>query len=250
MSEFANTVDLLGDDVVLASIVNKTITEFKDDKVTFVGPYAFNYCKDLETVDIPNATYIARFGFNQSKLTSLNAPKVTRVFAQGLSSANLTELCLPELTFATTQAFSSNNFVSVKLPKYTGKGRVKEPMTDNSERNNGDKIFAYCRQLKRVDFPALEYMYVDMFYGCNSLTEIILRNTKIVSTYNNSILLGTPFADGNGHIYVPKSLLSDDDETKDYRRATNWTIYANQFRALEDYTVDGTVTGELDESKI
>ena len=27
-------------------------------------------------------------------------------------------------------------------------------------------------------------------------------------------------------------------------------VYANQFRALEDYTVDGTRTGALDESKI
>ena len=32
--------------------------------------------------------------------------------------------------------------------------------------------------------------------------------------------------------------------------ATNWSTYAAQFRALEDYTVDGTTTGELDETKI
>jgi hypothetical protein len=31
---------------------------------------------------------------------------------------------------------------------------------------------------------------------------------------------------------------------------TNWTTFSAQFRALEDYTVDGTTTGELDESKI
>jgi hypothetical protein len=34
---------------------------------------------------------------------------------------------------------------------------------------------------------------------------------------------------------VPKALLSDDDATKDYRRATNWSTFANQFRAIEDY---------------
>ena len=35
-----------------------------------------------------------------------------------------------------------------------------------------------------------------------------------------------------------------------YRNGTNWSTYAAQFRALEDYTVDGTITGELDPNKI
>jgi hypothetical protein len=63
------------------------------------------------------------------------------------------------------------------------------------------------------------------------------------STYN-------PNGDKDGYFYVPRALLSDDDATKDYRRATNWATYASQFRALEDYTVDGTITGDLDPNKI
>jgi hypothetical protein len=63
------------------------------------------------------------------------------------------------------------------------------------------------------------------------------------STYN-------PNGDKDGYFYVPRALLSDDDATKDYRRATNWSTYASQFRALEDYTVDGTITGALDPTKI
>jgi hypothetical protein len=39
----------------------------------------------------------------------------------------------------------------------------------------------------------------------------------------------------DGYIYVPKALLSDEDETMDYRRATNWSTFASQFRAIEDY---------------
>jgi hypothetical protein len=60
-----------------------------------------------------------------------------------------------------------------------------------------------------------------------------------VSGYPNSAI-----ADGKGYIYVPRTLVNS------YKTATNWSVYANQFRALEDYTVDGTITGELDESKI
>ena len=54
MSEFINTIDALGDDVVIDSIINKTITEFKDDKVTSVGQYAFYGCTQLSDVDLPN----------------------------------------------------------------------------------------------------------------------------------------------------------------------------------------------------
>ena len=35
-----------------------------------------------------------------------------------------------------------------------------------------------------------------------------------------------------------------------YKAATNWSTYADQIRALEDYTVDGTTTGALDETKV
>ena len=32
-----------------------------------------------------------------------------------------------------------------------------------------------------------------------------------------------------GYIYVPKALLED------YKVATNWSVYADKFRAIEDY---------------
>ena len=53
----------------------------------------------------------------------------------------------------------------------------------------------------------------------------------------------TPIKSGNGYIYVPFALIEQ------YKAATNWSTYAAQFRALEDYTVDGTITGGLDPAK-
>jgi hypothetical protein len=35
-----------------------------------------------------------------------------------------------------------------------------------------------------------------------------------------------------------------------YKTSANWENFAAQFRALEDYTVDGTITGALDINKI
>ena len=50
--------------------------------------------------------------------------------------------------------------------------------------------------------------------------------------------------DGTCYIYVPSSLIEQ------YKSDREWSKITNQIRALEDYTVDGTITGELDERKI
>ena len=81
------------------------------------------------------------------------------------------------------------------------------------------------------------------FSGCSNLTAFIIRGGN-VPTLNSNVFDNTPIASGSGYIYVPASMVSA------YQAATNWSTYASQIRALEDYTVDGTVTGELDPTKI
>ena len=65
-----------------------------------------------------------------------------------------------------------------------------------------------------------------------------LRNSKfetlVLTSDNMSVLQGTlgtntPIVDGTGYIYVPANLLED------YKSATNWVTYADQFRAIEDH---------------
>ena len=73
---------------------------------------------------------------------------------------------------------------------------------------------------------------------------MIIRSETICTLSNKNAFSGSSVASGTGYIYVPKDLVES------YKTATNWSTYATQFRALEDYTVDGTITGELDESKI
>ena len=80
---------------------------------------------------------------------------------------------------------------------------------------------------------------------CTALTAVILRNEDFVVTLLGSDAFSySAIASGTGYIYVPSALLAT------YKAATNWSTYAAQFRGLEDYTVDGTTTGELDETKI
>ena len=63
MSEFINTIDVLGDDAVIDSIINRTIAEFKDDRIETVRDYAFYQCSNLTEVDLPSATSVKYSAF-------------------------------------------------------------------------------------------------------------------------------------------------------------------------------------------
>jgi hypothetical protein len=143
MSDFINTIDQLGDDVVLASIIDGSITEFKDNTITYVAENTFENCSNLTMVDLPNVTSVGREAFN----------------------------------------------------------------------------------------------------GCSSLNVFILRSETICEG-DYGMLDNTPITQGTGYIYFPSSLIDT------YKNRGYWNAFKDQFRALEDYTVDGTIMGDLDETKI
>ena len=82
-----------------------------------------------------------------------------------------------------------------------------------------------------------------VFDRCKALKAVVLRSELGVCTASSDPLISNQ-SGGVCYIYVPSALIEQ------YKVATNWTVYASQFRVLEDYTVDGTITGALDESKI
>lgn len=165
MSDFMNTIDIYGDDETAAAIIDKSIIEFADDSLTFVGYYAF------------------------------------------LSCGALTKLNLPAATMLEQSAFES------------------------------------CGKLQYIELASIATMGQWAFSGCG-IKSLVLRVEGKCPSVANLTLLNTPIASGTGFIYVPRAMVDS------YKAATNWSVYAAQFRALEDYTVDGTITGELDETKI
>lgn len=108
----------------------------------------------------------------------------------------------------------------------------------------GPFAFYACDQFTTVDFQNVTSIGPHSFRFCSNLTKLILRKNTVCTLSNTNALINTPIASGTGYIYVPSALIDE------YKAATNWVTYAAQFRALEDYTVDGTTTGELDESKV
>ena len=105
--------------------------------------------------------------------------------------------------------------------------------------------FNGCTALTTVDLSAAPSIGGSAFYNCSNLKSLILRSAAMATLSNASAFSGTPIkSPGTGYIYVPAALVDS------YKAADNWSTYANQFRSLEDYTVDGTTTGALDASKI
>lgn len=105
--------------------------------------------------------------------------------------------------------------------------------------------FQNCYEIELADFPSCKSVAAQAFRQCNALKALVLRYEQaVVSLANTSALQSTPVAGGTGYIYVPAALIDA------YKTATNWSTYAAQFRAIEDYTVDGTVTGAIDWDKI
>lgn len=213
MAEFINTVDVLGDDAAMDSIIERTITEFKDDKVTVLGVGALAICKELKNVSIPNVTTLQSDAIRGSdSLETVYAPNVVTVGSSALqSNIALQSICLPKAT----------------------------SMLANALRE--------CPALEYVELPEVQSFGGYVFEGDLALKAVVIRQGTTVPTTTTTTfhyMFGSGISKGTGYVYVPSALVAR------YKAATNWSVYASQIRALEDYTVDGTVKGELDKTKI
>ena len=287
MANFINTIDVLGDDAVIDSIIDRTITEFNDDTIETVGNSAFCGCTALGAVRLPSVTEILNSAFRDC--TSLKAitpdtfPKVkaiaknvSRYAFQGCSG--LESISWPSLEqLLSSQVFDNcTSLQSVDLPNLTAIDTNTFKNCGNLTAANmpklevlGDSTFASCRALQSVTLPKVTALngyscfwgcakieVVDLplcasipggkhFQMCTALKALILRNAEAVCTLENTnSFSNNGISNGTGYVYVPRALVDS------YKAATNWSTYATRFRALEDYTVDGTITGALDETKI
>lgn len=92
-----------------------------------------------------------------------------------------------------------------------------------------DSAFRLCSNLSSLDFLSVTKIGNHALRNCEKLQSLILR-TEEICTLGTNALTSTPIANGMGYIYVPSALI----ET--YKMATNWSDFASQFRAIEDYS--------------
>lgn len=205
----------------LNALVDRSITDITLG-VSSIGDYTFRDCVSLRSVSFPDATAVGyRSFYGCLALNSVYLPIAS-------SFANYTfEMCtaLPEIT----------------LP-------VAEAVTNY--------MFQDCQSMVWADLPKVKSIGTSGFNRCYSLKRLILRGETVATVSNSNAftkcyhLLGTVDATYNPdgakdcYIYVPSALVED------YKVTNIWKTHSAQFRTLEDYTVDGTINGKLDESKI
>lgn len=203
------------------ALVDRSITEASGN-ATLIGENVFITCASLASVDFPLATKVGTSAFSGcGNLQAVNLPLV----------ANIGQKAFNECKTLKTVNFPLVTFI------------------------NGS-AFYQCEKLETVDIGSTTSVSAYAFRRCFGLKAVILRSTAMSTLVATSAflecyhILGTVNATYNpdglkdGYIYVPRSLVDT------YKANSDWATYASQFRALEDYTVGGTTTGALDESKI
>ena len=90
--------------------------------------------------------------------------------------------------------------------------------------------FYNCTSLEAIEFPATlkEITRTQVFYGCSNLMKLVLPRNGVVSLAHTNHFTGTPFASGQGHIYVPAN------QVDNYKTATNWSTYASVITSMEE----------------
>ena len=180
-----------------------------------------------------------------------------------LIDRSITEITSNATSIGEYAFYSCNSLTTVNFPVATSIGNYAFYSCDSLTTVNfpvatsiGEYAFRNCDSLTTVNFPVATSIRRNAFYNCYSLTTLILRSeTKCNLSDKNAFgncyhMLGTTNSSYNpdglhdGYIYVPSALIES------YQADSTWSSIALQFRALEDYTVDGTITGELDETKI
>lgn len=118
MSEFINSIDIYGEEEVLESIIDKTITEFNSNHVAYLGSNAFYNCKELISVNLPNATLLTGTSGSGSNLTYIN--NSSKVF---FGCENLTNISMPKAEKIGASWFvGCKKLKNVELPMLTGLG--------------------------------------------------------------------------------------------------------------------------------
>ena len=191
----------------ITTLLDGSITVLRDAEITSIGENALYGRKSLIVVDLPSVTSIGNASFCEcDSLPKVSIPSVT----------NIGRLAFGQCYALTTVGFPLLTSIS-------------------------DSTFYFCTSLTTADFPLVTSINDAAFQNTQQLETLILRSETVATLAATSAFTNSAIANNStkGYIYVPRSLVDT------YKAATNWSTYANKFRALEDYTVDGTIYGEL-----
>lgn len=214
VTQYASARVAIPDDVA-RGIVSRTIESYSDADMTIIGNYAFHSCKSLVSVDLPSCETLQNGAFQAcTALAEVIAPNTTAVGTDTFNGCVFSTLDMPLLKSCSGRSFAANK----KLI------RADFPLLSNI----GTSCFANCTALEFVR-ASPTFINASAFQNCSSLQTLVLLGSTLCSLNNVNVFSGSAIQSGTGYVYVPAALVDE------YEAATNWTTYASQIRAIEDY---------------
>ena len=229
-----------------AYLMDFKIGDFNDDEITKVREYAFYGKKSLTSINLPACTNIDSHTFGEcTSLTSIDLPVCTSIGSYAFNSCtSLTSIDLPICTSIDSSTFGEcTSLTSINLPVCTSIGSFAFDSCTSLTSINlqvctsiGYAAFGECTSLTSINLPVCTSIGPSTFENCTTLKSIKLTNaTKICTLSNSDAFNNTPIANKAGYIYVPDELVEQ------YKKATNWSVYASQIKPLSEYTVEREV---------
>ena len=197
------------------ALVERTITEYSNDRVKSVGEYSFYGYEALTSIDFPKVTSIGVYAFDGCEsLTNVNLPAVTSIGIKAFKNCySLTSVNLPAVTRIGMNAFDNcESLTNVNLPAVT---------------SIDDEAFYRCTSLTNVNLPAVTSIGSYAFYYCTALKALIVRNTETVCVCKLTALNDSGIDGVDGFIYIPTSMYD--------AYAAAYGDYIALFRKIEDY---------------
>ena len=208
-------------------MINRVVIEYG---ATGIGPYAFSYCRNMTSVEIPNSVaFIYQNAFGDcSSLQSVNIPdSVTSIgFDAFALCTSLTSVTIPKsVTWIGNSAFHGcTSLTKIKVDsantEYSSDdygvlfnknkttliscpgGRTGEYTVPASVKSIGKSAFAYCKGLTSVKIgDNVDSVGNSVFYECRSLSSVILGGS--IPTISDSMFF---YCDSLTSVEIPASV--------------------------------------------
>lgn len=178
-------------------LINDPVEIYNDKAIGTLGAYAFYEKDGVTKIELPNIEYLKERCF--------------------FGCSNLKTLLLPSLIGYTYQYMAAG---CTKL--------VNVDIHDTSYVSS--YTFQNCTSLKKLDLHKVGTIGTNAFSGATKLETLIIRTDTVPTLGGTNAFTNTKIkSGGTGYIYVKSELIED------FKTATNWSTFATQFRAIEDY---------------
>ena len=169
--------------------------------------------RSIVEIDSPVTVVKPYSCYDAISLKTVNLPNVTDIDNYGFRGcASMTRFNAPNtITIGNYAFYNCRNMTEFNFPSVI---------------SVGNSAFYLCQQMLKIDFGVLESIGNSTFVNCKKIESVILRNPNTVVTLGTTVFSNT---NATFHIYVPAALIDS------YKVAANWSTYADQFRAIEDY---------------